>query len=37
MLRFVTTDIPATEKGVNAAIFTSVDHFCKRMLKIGDT
>ena len=36
MLRFVTTDIPPTEKGVNAAVFTSVDHFCKRMLKIGD-
>lgn len=36
MLRFVTADIPPTEKGVNAAVFTSVDHFCKRMLKIGD-
>lgn len=37
ILRFVTTDIPSTEKGVNTAVFTSVDHFCKRMLKIGDT
>ncbi|MDN7013730.1 hypothetical protein FGW20_11945 [Methanoculleus sp. FWC-SCC3] len=37
MLRFVTADIPATERGVNAAVFISVDHFCKKMLKIGDT
>lgn len=37
MLRFVTADTPPTEKGVNAAVFTSIDHFCKRMLKIGDT
>ncbi|MDD4253496.1 MAG: hypothetical protein PHT74_10185 [Methanoculleus horonobensis] len=36
MLRFVTADVPATERGVNAAVFTSVDHFCKKMLKIGD-
>ena len=36
ILRFITADIPPTEKGVNAAVFTSVDNFCKRMLKIGD-
>ena len=36
MLRFVTADLPPTEMGVNAAVFTSIDHFCKRMLKIGD-
>lgn len=36
MLRFVTDTVPATERGVNAAVFTSVDQFCKKMLKIGD-
>ena len=36
ILRFVTADIPSTKKGVNAATFTPVDHFCKRMFKIGD-
>ena len=39
LLLFVTAadDAPARPDGVNQAVFTSVDHFCKRMLKIGDT
>mgnify|MGYP000848494433 FL=1 len=38
LLRFATTaDLPARPEGINQAIFSSVDQFCKRMLKIGDT
>ena len=35
MLRFVTA--ADAHDGVNTAVFTSVDHFCKKMLKIGET
>ncbi len=35
LLRFVTIDAPTHSEGLNRVIFTSVDHFCKRMLKIG--
>ncbi|HOI14126.1 MAG TPA: hypothetical protein PLG75_09715 [Methanoculleus sp.] len=37
ILRFVTADLPATENGIKLAVFTSVDHFCKKMLKIAET
>jgi len=36
LLRFVTIDAPACPDGLNRAVFTSVDHFCKRMLRIGE-
>jgi len=37
ILRFVTADLPATQNGIKLAVFTSVDHFCKKMLKIAET
>ncbi len=37
LLRFVTADAPAGQEGACRAVFVSVDHFCKRMLKIGET
>jgi hypothetical protein len=37
ILRFVTTEIPPTEKSVKRAVFLSVDNFCKKMLRIGET
>ncbi len=35
MLGFVTA--AGAHDGANTAVFTSVDHFCKKMLKIGET
>jgi len=37
ILRFVTTEIPPTEKSVKRVVFLSVDNFCKKMLRIGET
>ncbi len=37
LLRFVTADPPAGRKGACRAVFVSVDHFCRRMLKIAET
>lgn len=37
LLWFITVDTPDRLDGVNRAVFTSVDHFCTRMLKIGET
>ena len=37
MLGFITADISTRPDGTNRAVFTSVDHFCKRMLKISET
>ncbi|WP_292521316.1 hypothetical protein [Methanoculleus sp.] len=37
LLGFATAETTVRPDGVNRAIFTSIDHFCKRMLKIGET
>lgn len=34
LLQFITSEAPAHSDSVNAAIFTSIDGFCKRVLKI---
>jgi len=37
LLQFITADdAPTRPAGLNRSVFTSVDHFCKRMLKIGE-
>ncbi|MFA7198808.1 MAG: hypothetical protein WC093_05915 [Methanoculleus sp.] len=37
LLQFITADdAPIRSAGLNRAVFISIDHFCKRMLKIGD-
>ncbi|HOB18952.1 MAG TPA: hypothetical protein PKK74_09735 [Candidatus Methanoculleus thermohydrogenotrophicum] len=37
LLWFITIDAPIRADGANLAIITSVDNFCRRMLKIGET
>ncbi|MDD2474047.1 MULTISPECIES: hypothetical protein [unclassified Methanoculleus] len=37
LLRFLTTDIREAQDASNRAVFTSIDHFCKKMLKIAET